>query len=158
NSAFEGGGVIGFRGFGSHGDTTALTDCTVSGNSSYIGGGVFSDFDTTTLANCTVSDNSASGVFLDGGCLRVIRGTAPVTNCTVPGHPASYGCGLPPAQRRATLNTCTMSGSSACAGGGGVFVFAPGTASMAHSTVLTNCTISGNSASGASVEGVAGFG
>ena len=53
----------------SSGPTTALTDCTVSGNSAGdTGGGLFTDGGTTTLTGCTISGNSAGAT---GGGLSV---------------------------------------------------------------------------------------
>ena len=63
-----------------NGGTTTLTNCTVSGNSAGLGGGVdtgsYADKRaTTTLINCTVSGNSAQnggGIYTDyfGGQTR----------------------------------------------------------------------------------------
>jgi Bacterial Ig-like domain (group 3)/MBG domain (YGX type)/Right handed beta helix region len=81
----EGGGVLNY---GSTANLT-VTDCTVSDNSAYLGGGISNYWGTATLADCTLSGNSASdGGGIDNG------GTATLTDCTVSGNSANYGGGL----------------------------------------------------------------
>jgi parallel beta-helix repeat protein len=97
-----------------------LSNCTLSGNSAFNGGGSYYG----TLNNCTLSGNSAD----DGG--GSYEGT--LNNCTLSGNLADDGGG----SYEGTLNNCTLSGNSA-RGGGGSFA-----------STLNNCTLSGNSALG----------
>ncbi len=123
--------------------TATLTDCTISGNSANIGGGVYNgSYANLTLTDCTVSDNSArswgGGLFNDG--------FATLTDCTLSGNSSGgagggvfntgveYEMGVFP---KLTLTDCTIGGNSAGGGGGGVFNDATAT--------LTDCTVSDNS-------------
>ena len=152
------------------GGTTTLTNCTVSGNSaSYDGGGLYNYGGTTTLTNCTVSGNSASGN--GGGLYNDYGGTTTLTNCTVSGNSAgttAAACTTPrrhdhadqlhrqrqlrqrrrrrPVQRLDGTTTLTNCTVSGNSATGSA------AAACAHrhdgTTTLTNCTVSGNSASG----------
>ena len=103
--------------------SAALTNCTLAGNSSGLGGisaiigqggGIYTDTNSTlTLRRCMVSGNSASqsggGIYCD-------------TNSAI------------------TLNECTLSGNFATERGGGIY-------SYQGSVMIGNSTFSGNSAS-----------
>ena len=76
----EGGGVLNLAG------ALTLSDCIISGNSAYIGGGIDSvgrGSATLTVTNCTVSGNSADAY---GGGINTVgfngNATATITNCT----------------------------------------------------------------------------
>ena len=168
------GGVYNYYG-GTYYGATTLTNCTVSGNSASNGGGIFSsDYGTTTLANTTVNGNSASnnggGLFTVGyssstiadqlHCQRQLRwnngGGWPTLRAAFDLHGTT------------TLTNCTLSGNTAGNDGGGVYN-RDGTATLdqlhgqrklrrrfrrrppgrvgCHTMTLTNCTVSGNSAS-----------
>ncbi|NLX27084.1 MAG: hypothetical protein GXY61_14185, partial [Lentisphaerae bacterium] len=94
-----------------------VTNCTISGNSAYSGGGINGG----TANNCTISGNSATRF---GGGMR--QGTA--NNCILSGNSAKFGGGM----STGTANNCTISGNSAEFGAG----MREGTAN--------NCTISDN--------------
>ena len=113
-----------------------LTDCTISGNSAFLGGGVYSG-GTATMTDCTISGNSV--VYNGAGVYT--GGTATMTGCTISGNSAAkFGGGLFFYLGTASLTDCTISGNSAYTGGGLVNDWnIPAT--------LTNCTIAGNSAS-----------
>jgi parallel beta-helix repeat protein len=89
NSATQSGGGLFAGNFG----TTTLTDCTVSGNSAVLGGGLYSRYCTLTLTDCTVSGNTATG---NAGGVYSMRGsTTTLTDCTVSGNSAGgHGGGL----------------------------------------------------------------
>jgi hypothetical protein len=96
-----------------------ISNCTLTGNSAYQGGGVSGG----TLYNCTLTGNSANS---GGGAAD---GT--LTNCTLTGNSAGSGGGA----RGGTLYNCTLTANSSDDGGG------------AYLSTLSNCTLSGNSAS-----------
>ena len=111
-------------GGGTYGGT--LNSCTLTGNSAPYGyGGGAAD---CTLNNCTLSGNSTSGGGSGGG--GAIDCT--LNNCTLTGNSAlgGYGGGA----ESSTLNSCSLSGNSAVYGGG------------AGDSTLNNCTLTGNSA------------
>jgi CSLREA domain-containing protein len=140
--------------------TTALTNCTVSGNSSgsstsYFGGepggGLFiGNGGTATLTNCTVSGNSTGlkrngnggGVFNSGG-------TATLTNCTVSGNSTVNGGGVFNSGGTTTLTSCTVSGNSSGGNCGGLY-------NKNGATTVTNTIVAANFAgsSGPDVSGV----
>jgi hypothetical protein len=120
NSSGIGGGI-----FSDHGNLT-LTECTVSGNTGYSGGGIFSRGSssgsaTLTITNSTISGNVASGGLGEGGALynEGLNGgmaTMTLTNCTISGNTAPNipsTAGLESFGRsgttNATLTNCTFS-------------------------------------------------
>jgi hypothetical protein len=68
-----------------------LTGCTISGNSSIIGAGIYND-GTTMLTNCTIANNTATDAGVGGGRAGGIfnnsSSTLYLTNCTVSGNAA----------------------------------------------------------------------
>ena len=71
-------------------------------------------------------------------------GTTTLTNCTVSGNSACNGGGLFSGNYgTTTLTNCTVSGNSASDNGGGLFSW-----DTTARPTLTNCTVSGNSAGG----------
>ncbi len=119
----------------SDGGKITLTNCTVSGNSANIGGGVLI-FGTAKLTNCTISGNSANiggGLYINNGA------TATLSNCTISNNTASLGGGLNN-HGTATLSRCSISNNTGATSGGGLYIENGATAT------LTNCTVSGNAA------------
>ena len=75
--------------------TATLTNCTVSGNSAFEGGGLYnisSGTGTMTLAGCTISGNSAGGN--GGGGVNDGTATMSFTDCTLSDNSAGCGGGL----------------------------------------------------------------
>ena len=164
-------------GLSNYGGTTTLTNCTVSGNYAAVdGGGLYSGNGTTTLTNCTVSGNSAGG---NGGGLDNL-GTITLTNTNVIGNSASgSGGGLFSYGGTAELTDCTVSGNSANSNGAGVYNSANGAITLnntalignsstdygssggglfsAGTAILTDCTVTGNSAGGSRSNGGGGL-
>ena len=62
----------------------ALAGCTFTGNSAYVGGGMYSDNSSPTLENCTFSNNSAD---IGGGGMYNLSTSSPtLTDTTVCGN------------------------------------------------------------------------
>jgi hypothetical protein len=99
---------------------SAMSDCTLTGNTAGCRGGGASS---ALLYNCTLSTNSAAEY---GGAAS--EGT--LNNCTIRGNSAEYGGGT----FGAMLNHCTLTGKSAESGGGSYY------------STLNNCVLTGNSA------------
>jgi CSLREA domain-containing protein len=138
----------------------ALTNCTITNNTSPIVGGVFNQVGSLTMTNCTVSDNSNFRTGGGAGGVCNYAGSLVMTNCTVSGNSnvQSFGgaggvaSGSNSNSSTATLTNCTISGNTSSSGAGGVYGYGlPGTAT------LTNCTVSGNS-SNSSAGGVSNRG
>ena len=159
----NGGGVANFG-------TLGMTNCAVTGNSARAGyfafggasGGGLYNIGTATLTNCTVSGNSAGGSFFGGGGGGIANigsffapgATLALTNCTISGNTAKSGGGLYNGAT-ATLTNCAVRDNVASSySGGGVLTghLFNGTAT----TLLTGCTVSGNS-SGLNGGGVANY-
>jgi len=148
-----------------YGATLTLTDCTVSGNSNaYHGGGIFNYGGTLVLANSMVSGNYAGdggGIYnagvlavsdstvsgntsgeLGGGILNWDGQTATVVSSTLSDNSAAnQGGGIWNAGTLTVTNT-TVSGNTACCGGG----VGSGGGILNHGALtLTGSTLSGNS-------------
>ena len=109
-----------FGGGGAYNGT--LNNCTLAGNSAYnFGGGAIQ----ATLNNCTLATNSAEN---GGGAYDCALNNCTLTNNSAPGQGGGAYEG--------TLNNCTLKGNSRSEQGGG-----------AYYAMLTNCTLTSNSAS-----------
>ena len=116
----SGGGIF-MSGGSIHVLTSGLaTNCVLSGNTAYRGGGAAGY---GTLSHCTLNGNSAS----DGGGAYY----STLNHCTLSGNSAGGGGGY---YGYGTLNQCTLSGNSAYNGGG-----------VMYGTV-NNCILRGNTA------------
>lgn len=99
-----------------------LSNCTISGNSAYIGGGVSGG----TLFSCTLTGNTAE---YGGGGTRY----ASLSFCTLLANAAGYAGG---GAWGGTLSNCTLADNRAGSYGGGV----------SGLSVLNNCILTGNRA------------
>jgi Right handed beta helix region len=126
-----------------------LTNCTVSGNSAGVrGGGLFTQYGTNTLTDCTVSCNSAA---IGGGIAN--EATLNISSSKINNNQATFrGGGISDntPNGKLTITDSTIAGNqvnaSQTALGGGIDV-EDGTLS------LTNCTVKGNKANGATALG-----
>ncbi|WP_406694879.1 choice-of-anchor Q domain-containing protein [Singulisphaera sp. Ch08] len=120
--------------------TLALNECTVSGNSASIGGGI-ANYGAMVLRNCTVSGNTAA---TGGGLNNYNGGRMALTGCTISGNTATFGgAGLSNYGVGTTLTNCTIVGNtvtSSFGSGGGI-------TNVGSTLTLANCTIMGNTAS-----------
>jgi hypothetical protein len=143
--------------------TVDVTDSTFSGNNAPGSAGAIWSFGTLTVANSTFSGNSTSGT---GGAILASY-TAIVENSTFSGNTAGEGGGIYNIMALDVRNS-TFSGNSATEGdGGGIFNFGFMPLEVTNSTffgntafrwggaiynvstlTVTNCTLSGNSATG----------
>jgi hypothetical protein len=135
-----GGGI--YNGFG----TVTLTDSTVADNTVLLGdGGGILNNRSLTVDRCTIADNSAAadlgggGIFNNGFDLSI-------TASTISGNSGPTGGGIY-SQGPLTVTASTLSGNAATAGfGGGLF-------NQADLT-LTDSTVSGNTATGGNGGGI----
>jgi hypothetical protein len=135
-----GGKDTNYYGFGGGGvynkGTLSLTNCTVSGNSSFVGGGLSNYLGTLSLTNCTVSGNT-------GGGLVNFLGSMELTNCTVSGNSGGFDGGGVLNFGTLSLTNCTVSGNSASYGAGaGVYNYNY----PSFSATLGNTIVAGNTA------------
>jgi predicted outer membrane repeat protein len=141
NSAQFGGGIYNNGTLTVTGNTTIQNNTSANIEPGSDGGGIFNDGATVTVTNATIQNNSAE---FGGGIDNDNGGALAVTNATIENNLAKLGGGiLNRATSTATIAGSTVSGNtasgtSANAGGGGVY--SSGTAS------ITASTVSGNSA------------
>ncbi len=139
----NGGGLLGAG-------TVTLTDCTLSGNSAGLGGGVsIAAGGIISLTDCTISGNVSRG---GGGLYLGTTSTAILVDCTLDGDSATAsGGGIYNDGGTLTLTNVTVSGNTA-ASGGGLAIAQPEATSGNEiieergTTTITNCTVSGNTA------------
>ena len=113
----------------------AMNGCTVVGNSStYSGGGVYVNYGSTTLNHCIISGNSARGY---GGGLQVYFGQVSVTDSSITDNTASTGGGVANLFGFLSIDGTTLTGNVASEGGG---------AFLERGATITNCHISENMA------------
>ena len=140
NTASQGAGVF-------NGGTLMMSDCIIEGNAADQGGGILNS-GTLAITDTTVAGNMASqgGGILNSGQLT-ITGTTIFGNTTT--AMVGEGGGLLN-QNIVTLTNDTIAGNMASQGGG-VFTFGQGPATF------VNCTLAGNTASGAFFSGGGGI-
>ena len=162
----EGGGIR----FGSSGMLT-ISDSTISGNSGYYGGGVYTDSGNVAVASSTISGNSNTGYGAGGG-IYSSSGNVSVTNSTIGGNNSYGGGGISAGSGSVYLNSSTINGNSSRSfDGGGAILTDSGNISVINSTIsgnsnidtgggvstgsgnvlITNSTIVGNSGGGVSI-------
>ncbi len=136
----------------------AISNSTISGNSTnFDGGGIF-NFGSLSINNSTVSNNSAlsndSNYGYGGGILNE-GSTLTITNSTISNNSTSGAgggirngiIGPTPLGCMITVTNSTISGNSSSGGGGGVYN-GPNYGGPSNILTLTNCTISANSSNG----------
>ncbi len=125
-----------------------ITDCTITGVNSPMGGGVAVNGGMADLTGCTIDDNTGTGATLGGGVFNGGGGTTTLVNCTISGNSVGGGGGGLYNAYRAQLKVygSTISGNTSETRGAGVVN--SGTADF------TDCTITGNTISGNSGGGV----
>jgi parallel beta-helix repeat protein len=131
----EGGGIYNAS------SSPALTDVTISGNTSgSVGGGIYNYLSSPALANVTISGNEAEG---SGGGIYNTSSSSPVlTDCIISGNEAGIsGGGIYNNSSSPVLTNVTISGNEAEGSGGGIY----NTGSSL--LVLTGVTIRSNTAS-----------
>jgi len=101
--------------------SATLTNCILSGNAAYAGGGAYG---LGTLIDCTLSNNTA--LMIGGGAASLT-----VKGCVVSGNTAGYGGGL----YSALAYNSEVTGNTATNQGGGLY-----------QSISYNCTITGNTA------------
>ncbi len=115
--------------------TLTVTNSTISGNSAFVGGGIYSEHNgTLTVINSTISGNSAT--YDGGGIYSGPNGTLTVINSTISGNSATHGGGI--CSVGLTVTNSTLAGNSADKGGG---IY-----NLERDLIVTNSTISDNSA------------
>ena len=120
---------------------TALSNCTISGNSAvYSGGGLLNADGTITLTSCTITGNHAARS--GGGVYNGFSGTMALINCTISANGAgSRGGGLGDISSYSlTLTNCTVTGNAASDGGG--------LSNPSGPTTLTNTIVAGQEPGG----------
>jgi hypothetical protein len=114
--ATDGGGIYCF------GSSPTVTNCTVSGNSAYQGGGGMRNhyYSNPTVTNCVLSGNGAD--YYGGGISNTDYSSPTVTNCTLSGNTSYYGGGMyNDYQSHPAVTNCTFGGNSAVYNGGGMY-------------------------------------
>jgi hypothetical protein len=124
--------------------TLTVSGCTISGNSSTVGGfpllgygGGILNFGSLTVSGCTISRNSA---LRGGGILNA--STMTVSGCTISGNSASGDGGGIVNLDALTVSGCTVSGNSATAGGG----ISNDNGGAKQALTVSGSTVCGNSA------------
>ena len=113
-----------------------ITNSTISGNTSFIGGGISNWGGTLTITDSTISENTS---YVDGG-VSSVYGALTITDSTISGNSVHSGGGIGSYNDILTIINSTINDNSATMSGGGMWNW--------ESTItITNSTISGNSAS-----------
>jgi hypothetical protein len=145
--------------------TADITDCTITGDNSYFGAGVFVKGGTADITDCTLSNNT--GAEGGGVCVldaNTVQGTATVTDCTISGDSTLGGGGGLYNAGQLKVYGSKLSGDS---GSGAAVLNQAGTAYLSGTTIsggsgfidggnlnnqygatltLNDCTISGGTA------------
>jgi hypothetical protein len=138
-----GGGAGGGISIGPSATSFSINSTTISGNTAASGGGLSIEGGNGSLSYVTIQGNTASD---GGGMSRSGGGTTDIINSTIASNSAASEGGGLYAHSAGVVNLTgtTLTGNTAASlddhsGGGGIF-------SYATQVVMTNCTLSGNSA------------
>ncbi len=129
-----GGGILNYG-------TLALTNSTLSGNSAFVGGGIYNSNGTLTVSNTTISDNTTTntGYFGGGGIYNV--GALTVTSSTLSGNTATTeGGGIYSYSSTVTITNSTLSGNSAGTYAGGIRINV-GTVDSRNTIIAKNAAV-----------------
>ena len=122
-----------------------LTNCRINTNSIdsedwfVLGAGIFCSDSSPLLTDCTISGNEGT-IYTVGGGVWCTLGSPTLINCTITENVSGGGAGVA-CSGNTTLTNCEISGNTVISGGGGGGVLCVG-----DGIVLTNCTISANTA------------
>ena len=105
NTAIRFGGGISCRGF----ESPTITNCTISGNTTGAGGGIYCVYSSPTIMNCTITVNTAGG----GGAIYGEYTSMTITNCTISGNTAVSGGGVTCLESTPTITNCILWGDFA---------------------------------------------
>ena len=135
----------------SFGSLLTITDCIITANSAYFGGGIccrgFEQFEKSDaiINNCTIAENSANK---DGGgiyCNFIVSLT--VSDCTITKNSAGKdGAGICCKIGRSIISNCSITENSARSDGGGIFLEGGDPQWDSNITMINNCNITENSA------------
>ena len=138
-------------------------DCTISGNSAFLGGGIYSAVElnntpfrpvSLVLLRCSITGNvavtDASRFTAAGGGLYTSYVHATVDQCAITGNsaPAGVGGGIYNFRGDVEMQTSTVSGNSANSVGGIVNDDGDGSGLVTASLALFACTVSDNGSAG----------
>ena len=151
SSGYDGGGVSNYE------SNPELTNCTFSHNvAQWHGGGVYNSGGSLTLANCTFSGNSTS--IEGGGGMHDYDSKTNIRYCTFNGNSAfGRGGAIEFQDSLATITNCIISENSSGSYGGAIYCSPPPPCPPPPSgapppcpppkvLIITNCTITGNTA------------
>ena len=133
--------------------TGTISDSAFSGNSaaspgSLSAGGAFSNYGTLLVQNSTLDGNTAMAD--GGGIFNGYQGTLTLSDCSVLNNSATAGGGINSSYGSATVTNTTFKDNTAFFGGA---IYNSNASNDNRQLTLSNCTLSGNSVTGASSRG-----
>jgi len=140
NTAVGAGGGIYMRGAAAYQLTANIQNCTISNNTSFVGGGLSLSYCSPgSVTGCTISGNSAPGN-RGGGLAVSLGGAVVVDGCTFSGNSASSGGGLSAtgAATALTVRNSTLTGNTATTTSGGAIYSYGSTLTVESSTLSSN--------------------
>ena len=121
-----------------------ITGCNITGNKAELGGGIALGYGSeTSIINCTISGNTGTGTSSYGGGIWCDEAAnANMSGCLISGNTANTAGGLYCVRSNLNIDNCTFTSNTAT-NGGGIYCKGPN-----NDSVITNCTISGNTGVG----------
>jgi len=123
-------------------ESPTITDCIISNNTAGdYGGGICCWSSSPTITNCIIRDNTADS---GGGIMTLFSSAPTITDCTIENNESNHNggginCSSSSSSLDTTITNCNIKANTGGESGGGI-------SCMGSSMVITNCTISGNSA------------
>lgn len=162
NVGDEGGGAI-YNNATRGNATLSVNNCSITGNSGFYGGGIYNfaseGVATLNVAGTTIRGNTARGA--GGGIRSFGPANSTLSQCDISGNTANFlssseGGGIYNSHGTMSLDACVISGNASVGGGGIANTNGLGATAM----TMTNCTVSGNTATetGAGIYSYAQFG